>query len=211
MPRKVRPSYETENDIFAVRLREIMVERGINKTQLAEMISLKYSSIQKQTISLYTTGQSKPDTERLTAIAKSLNVSADYLLGISEVKAVNGDIKSACAFLGINDTVAECIKDYVTLYGNLFEGVIKSPIWYEILKDMQELFKQGETEGQNCGLLLKWSEAILYSDFVAIVGDIAKNDRIKRDFEREAFEKGRVIAGFDQQIKEEPDGEHKKD
>ncbi len=82
MPRKAVPAYETENDVFPKRLKEIMKERGENQTSLAKKITEQYVTIQRQTISLYMNGQSKPDTERLTAIAKVLNISADWLLGL---------------------------------------------------------------------------------------------------------------------------------
>lgn len=84
MPRKSMLSYETCNSIFATRLTESMKMRGENQTTLAQKITEKYVTIQRQTISLYMNGQSKPDTERLTAIAKALNVSSDWLLGLTD-------------------------------------------------------------------------------------------------------------------------------
>lgn len=86
MPRKGEPSYKSENSVFATRLREIMKERGENQTTLADKITSQYVTIQRQTISLYMSGQSRPDTERLTAIAKVLDVSADWLLGLTGSK-----------------------------------------------------------------------------------------------------------------------------
>lgn len=86
MPRKSDPAYKTENSTFATRLREIMKERGENQTTLADKITSQYVTIQRQTISLYMSGQSRPDTERLTAIAKVLDISVDWLLGFTHDK-----------------------------------------------------------------------------------------------------------------------------
>lgn len=94
MPRKNAPSYETSNSIFAKRLTEAMKDQGENQTTLAEKITAQYVTIQRQTISLYMNGQSKPDTERLTALAKVLNVSADWLLGLSDYKRTENNEKS---------------------------------------------------------------------------------------------------------------------
>lgn len=102
MPRKNDPAYKTENSVFATRLREIMKERGKNQTTLADKITSQYVTIQRQTISLYMNGQSKPDTERLTAIAKVLDVSADWLLGLSDERAVNGDLAQASRYTGLS-------------------------------------------------------------------------------------------------------------
>ena len=78
---KREPAYITEREIFPTRLRELMYERGLNLSDLA-----KKTGLQRQTISLYATGQRNPDTERLTSICHALNCSSDYLLGLSNEK-----------------------------------------------------------------------------------------------------------------------------
>lgn len=103
MPRKTEPAYETENGVFPKRLKEIMKERGENQTSLAKKITEQYVTIQRQTISLYMNGQSKPDTERLTAIAKVLDVSADWLLGLSDVQSMDGEVKQVCNYTGLSE------------------------------------------------------------------------------------------------------------
>lgn len=102
MPRKAEPAYKTEDSVFPRRLKEIMKERGENQTTLAKKITEQYSTIQRQTISLYMNGQSKPDTERLAAISKVLDVSADWLLGLSDERAVNGDLAQASRYTGLS-------------------------------------------------------------------------------------------------------------
>lgn len=109
MPRKSDPAYKTESSIFATRLREIMRERGENQTTLADKISAQYVTIQRQTISLYMSGQSRPDTERLTAIAKVLNVSADWLLGLTHDKGVR---PTATDDLGLSYDAIMAIKAF---------------------------------------------------------------------------------------------------
>lgn len=109
MPRKKDLPYMTEGDIFATRLREVMAERGENQTTLAAKISAESGKIQRQSISQYMNGQSKPDTERLTALCKALNVSSDYLLGISDVKAYNMGFRVACELTGLSDEAAKIV------------------------------------------------------------------------------------------------------
>lgn len=103
MPRKNDPAYKTENSVFATRLREIMKERGENQTTLADKITSQYVTIQRQTISLYMNGQSRPDTERLTAISKVLDVSADWLLGISNTQTQDIRVQQICKFTGLSE------------------------------------------------------------------------------------------------------------
>ena len=77
----------TEGKVFARRLREVMEKRGENASTLSAKIKREQSfTLHRQSISQYMVGQSNPDTERLTAICKALDVSADYLLGLSLVR-----------------------------------------------------------------------------------------------------------------------------
>lgn len=110
MPRKSEPAYKTEGSIFPQRLREIMKERGENQTTLAKKITEQYVTIQRQTISLYMNGQSKPDTERLVAIAKVLNVSADWLLGLSDTKTFDGEFRQVCNFTKLSEGAVKFLK-----------------------------------------------------------------------------------------------------
>lgn len=79
MKRIREPAYLTENSIFATRLRECLQSRKISQEQLAQAVGVR-----RQTISLYTTGQSKPDIEVFSKIVLYFGVSAEYLLGLSD-------------------------------------------------------------------------------------------------------------------------------
>lgn len=82
MPRN-SPVFETEQAVFATRLTEIMKETNTTQATLGDVVDVK-----RQTISLYMNGQSEPNAKQLTAIAKHLKVSSDWLLGLSEYRSV---------------------------------------------------------------------------------------------------------------------------
>ena len=119
MPRKSVPACESEKSIFAKSLTKAMKECGENQTTLAEKITSQYVTIQRQTISLYMNGQSKPDTERLAAIARVLNVSADWLLGLSDERAVNGDLAQASRYTGLSADSVKMLHKLATHAGPL--------------------------------------------------------------------------------------------
>lgn len=75
---------ETENDLFSIRLRELMQEKKISQKKLAE-----YLGITKQSVSLYVNGQRNPDIEVLKRICQYFKISSDYLLGLSNIKNYN--------------------------------------------------------------------------------------------------------------------------
>ena len=66
-------------NIFADRLRGILDSRGINQVTLADDTKLTAA-----TISRYLTVDRIPRGDNIALIAKALNVSADYLLGMAD-------------------------------------------------------------------------------------------------------------------------------
>lgn len=64
--------------IFGDRLKEIRQKRGITQEALAKSVSISPSSI-----SLYERGIREPNLNMLISIAKALDVSTDYLLGLT--------------------------------------------------------------------------------------------------------------------------------
>jgi len=64
--------------MFGQRLEQLLNEKGIQQTTLAEHLNMANS-----TISQWKTGKRSPDIESLMKIAKFLNCTTDYLLGMS--------------------------------------------------------------------------------------------------------------------------------
>lgn len=65
--------------IFSNRLRDIRNKRGLLQKELAVSIS-----VGPVTLSQYESGKREPDFDKLVLICKNLNVSADFLLGLSD-------------------------------------------------------------------------------------------------------------------------------
>lgn len=65
---------------FSIRLNRLLQENGISKYQLA-----KDSGISKSVLSDYCNGKVQPTAEVIVIIAKYFDVSADYLLGLSDI------------------------------------------------------------------------------------------------------------------------------
>lgn len=64
------------------RIRELRNLLGLSQEQLAEELEVSVKSIQR-----YETGKSRPDTYTLVKLATYFEVSADYLLGLTGLKA----------------------------------------------------------------------------------------------------------------------------
>ena len=61
------------------RIKEIRMENGLSQQRFGQLLS-----VSQDTISLWEKGKSLPTTEFIIAIAKTFNVSADYILCLKD-------------------------------------------------------------------------------------------------------------------------------
>ncbi len=66
-------------DIFAIRLKELRIERGMTQKKLAKAIDTTDDSIFS-----WEKGRSQPSLEMLRSLCICLDISADYLLGLED-------------------------------------------------------------------------------------------------------------------------------
>lgn len=64
---------------FAVRLSDFIKETGLSKRKFAEKVGISAMSV-----SDWTTGKIQPNAESIYLICKAFDVSADYLLGLTD-------------------------------------------------------------------------------------------------------------------------------
>ena len=65
---------------FIEILNELMIENELNQVKLAKLVGVRQGQISE-----WLKGKSKPGYDSLKALAIALNVSADVLLGISNI------------------------------------------------------------------------------------------------------------------------------
>ena len=104
MARKTEPACVTEKNPFSERLREIMKRTHTKQKTLADAIGK-----QPQTVSLYLNGQSFPDVLTFRKICLYFDVSADWLLGLTDIKSRNIEIKVACDCTGLSEGAVQSL------------------------------------------------------------------------------------------------------
>ena len=94
---------ERKNDripIFTERFRKLQGDRS--NTEFAEFLE-----ISRQTVGFYCNGDRVPDALTLIKIAEKCNVSADWLLGLSELRTTGGELAKACNYTGLSEEAVE--------------------------------------------------------------------------------------------------------
>lgn len=92
--------------IFATRLRELMKTCDVTQQDVATAIGTT-----RQAISQYADGLVQPNIEKLYRMAEYFKVSADYLLGISDITSVDMDDKAIAECLGLSEISITTLKE----------------------------------------------------------------------------------------------------
>lgn len=91
------------------RINNALAFRNVKQKELAKVLE-----ISDNTVSFFCSGSRVPNHEQIIQIAKYLNVSADYLLGLTDSMTNNKDIQFICDYTGLNSSVINILHDEQT-------------------------------------------------------------------------------------------------
>lgn len=106
-----RYNEERENATFAVNLRKLFEDKKATHNELACFLKEKTGdSITRQAVGQWCNGNSSPNLKTVPVIAEFFGVSSDYLLGMSDVKSTNVELRAVCEFTGLTGEAAETLN-----------------------------------------------------------------------------------------------------
>ena len=92
--------FEGYEGIFASNFRKLIEEKNLTQIAVAEAVG-----VSRQAISQYCNGQTIPTADKLRQIAECLNVSTDYLLGLSPTPSKNEDESFVVKYTGLDKDI----------------------------------------------------------------------------------------------------------
>lgn len=98
-------------EVFAQRLIQLREDNNITQQALADDLE-----ITRQSLSLYEKADRTINIDLLYKIAKYFDVSADYLLGLTDNKTNDITVKAICEYTGLNDEAVESLADFADPY-----------------------------------------------------------------------------------------------
>lgn len=114
--------------IFAKRLSKLREEKGISQQVLADALG-----VTRQSLSVYEKAERTINTELLVRIANYFKVSADYLLGLSDVATLDADIQVVGKYTGLSETAIGVISSFKDLYVVLYSSYDKRLEYYNLM------------------------------------------------------------------------------
>lgn len=82
---------------FAVRFRELISEHNYSLPEIADKVGAT-----RQSIGNWKDGRALPNIEILSRLAECFDVSADYLLGLTDARTTDKDMQYICDYTGLD-------------------------------------------------------------------------------------------------------------
>jgi transcriptional regulator with XRE-family HTH domain len=89
--------------VFADRLKELRLSRGENQSDVAKLLGVSV-----QSYSAYE-GVREPKFDFVCKLAQHYNVSADYLLGLTDIKTTETNVTAICDYTGLSEKAVKTL------------------------------------------------------------------------------------------------------
>lgn len=131
-----------DNANFGTKIVNLRKEKGFPQAKLA-----KLTGVTQQTLSRYEKGERQASLDFVACAAKVFGVSADYLLGLSDVKSTEQDIQTACEVTQLSEKAVKMLKDNAgyknAFYKNnllpILNAMLETKDFYRIIDSMNTI------------------------------------------------------------------------
>lgn len=120
-----------EENSFTGRLNALYFDSRLSMDDFAKRCNVSRSAMQN-----YLSGDRTPDSKRLIDFCQAFNVSADWLLGLDDVREKSADLKSAVKYSGLSEETIKKIASYPDKLKEAFSKLISSNDFWYLLKDL---------------------------------------------------------------------------
>lgn len=97
--------------VFSSRLGQLM-QKGVDGKKVTQQDLATATGYTRQAISQYLDGSVLPNIEKLYTFAKYFNVSADYLVGLTDTPTTDGDVRFIGDYTGLSENTIESLHAF---------------------------------------------------------------------------------------------------
>jgi len=121
---------------FSERLQLLRALNKVSQEQLAKALG-----VSRMRVSHYEVGRNVPDSDFVIKAAKYFNVSADYILGLSDVKNTDTDLQAICKELNLSEKAVENLRNTKEKAVDLMLG---SDEWNNFIDGVAQFLRSNE-------------------------------------------------------------------
>lgn len=100
----------SSNNLLGKRIERLRIEKGLTQEELGKIFQVK-----RETVSYWEHGYREIKASQLVELAKFFDVSTDYLLGVSDIKDYDVDLKAASQYLGISEKATRDLRENISM------------------------------------------------------------------------------------------------
>lgn len=119
---------ENTRKMIGCRINELLAINDVKQKELAA-----YLSISDNIVSYFVKGTRVPNTEQIIKISKYFNVSTDYLLGLTDVKTTDTDLKMIVDYTGLSEECIDELHNYCKKLNSLISNDTDFDEFFSIL------------------------------------------------------------------------------
>lgn len=135
----------TQQEKFLERFKELMKNDGGKKETQDEFAARL--GLSRGTVAKYCSGGGMPVSEVLAKICEKCDVSSDYLLGLSDVRKPNADVRAIVEYTGLTEKVVDELHPTAQYqYGSskldskIISAILLSQEWKNVQEELSEFF-----------------------------------------------------------------------
>ena len=178
MPRKPNVSKDNYYDPFPSALRALMKENNTKQEEIRSVLGLA----NRQSVTGYVDGSTAPTADKIIALSQYFDVSADFLLGISEHRCIEGGQRESAEYTGLSENAVEALHKFTTDFEGSLKGFIpalSAILTDEALLDLLEKFLSCIAHGKNLESIMTNPNTELYLDDLERESEFAEYGKYK--------------------------------
>ena len=190
-------SVANKKALFPTQLRDLRKEKGVSQEELSYVLG-----VSKSTIGLWETGDTLPDAGSLHDLAVYYGVSADYLLGLSDIKTNKAHPRVVCELTGLSEEAFKAIwaiSCSEQKYGNrklkdAMNEFLSNKKFVSLMMELKSCITESENVGAEVSKLSSYADDEFPSDPI----DLLNYAKEKWDYRWDSGERYHGFnAGFD--------------
>lgn len=111
-------------------LQDVKIANGIIQDNVAKSIG-----VSRQALGKWANGETVPDILDLKKLAKYFDVSADYLLGLTENATTDTDLKAVCDYTGLSEDAVNSVKRFKDIFLSLKDKEVDRDAYLRLLNE----------------------------------------------------------------------------